>query len=112
MAQWIKKGDKVLVISGNDAGRTGSVLRRKGERVVVQGINIRKKHVKRQAKVQTPSIIEIEMPIHVSNLCLCDEDGKAIYVKVKQTKKEKELVYLQGAKGEAKEVSFRTLRKS
>jgi large subunit ribosomal protein L24 len=108
MAQWIKKGDKVLVMTGNDSGRTGAVLRRKGDKVVVQGINIHKKHVKRQAKVQTPSIIEIEMPIHVSNVSLCDEDGKAINLKVKQTKKEKELVYLNGDK----EVSYRTLRKS
>lgn len=107
MAQWIKKGDKVLVIAGNDRGRTGAVLRRSGERIVVQGINIRKKHVKRQEKVQTPSIIEVEMPIHVSNVSLCDEDGKAIRLKVKKTKKEKELVYLQGEK----EVSFRTLKK-
>jgi len=108
MAQWIKKGDKVLIMTGNDSGRTGSVLRRKGDRVVVQGINIRKKHVKRQAKVQTPSIIEIEMPVHVSNVCLCDEDGKPICLKVKQTKKEKELVYAK----EGKEVSYRTIRKS
>ena len=108
MAQWIKKGDKVLVIAGNDKGRTGAVLRKKGERVVIQGINIRKKHVKRQAQVQTPSIIEVEMPIHISNVCLCDEDGKPICLKVKQTKKEKELVY---GKVE-KQVSFRTLRKS
>ncbi len=57
MAQWIKKGDKVLVMTGNDKGRTGAVLRRKGERIVIQGINIRKKHVKRQAQMQTPSII-------------------------------------------------------
>ncbi|MGH2611489.1 MAG: 50S ribosomal protein L24 [Rhabdochlamydiaceae bacterium] len=108
MTQWIKKGDKVLVIAGNDRGRTGVVLRRNGERLVVQGINIRKKHVKRQAQVQTPSIIEVEMSIHVSNVCLCDEDGKAICLKVKQTKKEKELIYVQGDK----EISFRTLRKS
>ena len=108
MAQWIKKGDKVLVIAGNDKGRTGAVLRKKGERVVIQGINIRKKHVKRQAQVQTPSIIEVEMPIHISNVCLCDEDGKPICLKVKQTAKEKELVYGKGDK----QVSFRTLRKS
>ena len=108
MAQWIKKGDKVLVVTGNDKGRSGAVLRRKGDKVVIQGINIHKKHVKRQAKVQTPSVIEIEMPVHVSNVCLCDEDGKAICLKVKQTKKEKELVFLKGDK----EVSFRTIRKS
>lgn len=108
MAQWIKKGDKVLVTTGNDKGRTGTVLRRKGDRVVIQGINIHKKHVKRQAKMQTPSIIEVEMPIHASNVCVCDDEGKAIRLKVKQTKKEKELVYTQGGK----EVSFRQLRKS
>ena len=108
MAQWIKKGDRVLVMTGNDKGRTGTVLRRKGERIVIQGINIRKKHVKRQAQMQTPSIIEVEMSIHASNVCVCDEDGKALSLKVKQTKKEKELIY---AKGE-KEVSFRTIRKS
>jgi large subunit ribosomal protein L24 len=108
MADWIKKGDKVLVIAGNDRGRSGAVLRRKDDRVVVQGINIRKKHAKRKSQVQTPSIIEMEMPIHVSNLVLCDDEGKSIVLKVKQTKKEKELIYRKGDK----ELSFRTLRKS
>lgn len=108
MAQWIKKGDKVLVIAGNDRGRTGTVLRRNGDRVAIQGINIRKKHIKRQAQVQTSGIIEIEVPVHVSNVCLCDDEGKRICLKVKQTEKEKELVYTQGDK----EISFRTLRKS
>ena len=112
MAQWLKKGDKVLILAGNDRGRTGAILRRKGDRVVVQGINIRKKHAKRRAQVQTPSIIEIEMPIHISNVCLCNEEGKPIQLKVKQTKNEKELVYHSGGKKGDKEVSFRTLRKS
>lgn len=107
MSKWIKKGDKVLITAGNDRGRTGNVLRRKGDKVVVQGINIRKKHAKRQTKVQTASIIEMEMPVHISNLRLCDEDGKAIHVKARQTKKEKELIYMKGDK----EVVLRTLRK-
>lgn len=107
MTQWIKKGDKVKILAGNDRGRTGVILRCLEDRVVVQGMNIRKKHVKRRAEVQTPSIIEMEMPIHISNVCICDEDNKPINLKVKQTKKEKELVYHQGDK----EVSFRTLRK-
>lgn len=105
---WIKKGDKVLVIAGNEKGRTGNVLRRKGDKVVVQGMNIRKKHAKRRAQVQTPSIIEIEMPIHISNLSLCDDDGKAINVKAHRTKKEKELFYMKGDK----KVVLRTLKKS
>src|SRR5688572_24380812 len=104
MTEWIKKGDKVLIIAGNDRGRSGNVLRRKKDRVVVQGINIRKKHAKRRSQVQTPSIIEMEMPIHISNVCICDDEGKTIDLKVKQTKKEKELIYRRGEK----EISFRT----
>jgi large subunit ribosomal protein L24 len=83
MSKAIKKGDKVVVTAGNDRGRTGSVLRRKEDRVVIQGINIRKKHAKRKAQVQTPSIIEIEMPIHISNVALCDENGQPMRRKVK-----------------------------
>ena len=108
MSKWIKKGDKVLVIAGNEKGRTGNVLRRKGDKVVVQGMNIRKKHAKRREKVQTPSIIEMEMPIHISNVCLCDDDGKRIEVKVHATKKEKDLFYMKGEK----KVVLRTLKKS
>jgi len=78
MAQRIKKGDTVLVIAGNEKGRTGAVLRRKGDRIAIQGINIRKKHVKKRAQVQTPGIIEIEVPVHISNVCLCDGEGKKI----------------------------------
>ncbi len=107
MSKWIKKGDKVFITAGNDRGRTGNVLRRKGEKVVVQGINIRKKHAKRRSQVQTPSIIEMEMPIHISNIRLCDEEGKRIHVKTRQNKEEKELIYVQGDK----EVVLRTLRK-
>jgi large subunit ribosomal protein L24 len=108
MSKWIKKGDKVLVIAGNEKGRSGVVLKRQGEKVVIQGMNIRKKHVKRREKVQTPSIIEMEMPIHISNVCLCDEEGKRIEVKVQATKKEKDLFYMKGDK----KVVLRTLKKS
>jgi len=108
MSKWIKKGDKVLVIAGNERGRSGTVLKRKGETVVIQGMNIRKKHAKRRAQVQTPSIIEMEMPIHISNVCLCDDDGKRIEVKVHRTKKEKDLFYMKGDK----KVVLRTLKKS
>jgi large subunit ribosomal protein L24 len=72
----IKKGDKVLVIAGNDKGRTGVVLRRKEDRVAVQGINIRKRHVKKRSQNMPSQIIEMEVPVHISNVCLCDDDGK------------------------------------
>jgi large subunit ribosomal protein L24 len=108
MSKWIKKGDKVLVLAGNEKGRTGNVLRRKGDKVVVQGMNIRKKHAKRRTQVQTPSIIEIETPIHISNLALCDDEGKRVRAKTHRTKKEKELFYMKGEK----KVVLRTLKKS
>lgn len=106
MSKWIKKGDTVLVIAGNEKGRTGTVLRRKEDRVVIQGMNIRKKHAKRRSQTQTPTIIEMEMPIHISNVCLCDDEGKAIQVKVNRTKKEKELFYMKGEKKQ----TLRTLK--
>ena len=107
MSQWIKKDDKVLVLAGNDRGRTGVVLRKLKDRVVIQGVNIRKKHVKRRAQVQTPSIIEMEMPIPLSNVCLCDQDGKRINLKVRLSKGQKELYYVNGDK----EIVLRVLRK-
>ena len=56
MSKWIRKGDKVVVTSGNDKGKTGEVILRKEDRVVVQGVNIRKKHVKRQQKTPSPRL--------------------------------------------------------
>lgn len=107
--KWIKKGDKVRILTGNYLGNSGNVLRRKGNKVVVQGVNIRKKHVKRRAQqTQIPTIIEVEMPFHISNVCLCDDEGKRVDLKARSSKKGgKELVYTM----DAKETVFRSLRK-
>jgi large subunit ribosomal protein L24 len=108
MGNWIKKGDKVVVLSGNDKGRIGSVLHKKGDRAVVQGVNIRKRHAKRQGPAQTPTILEVEKPVHISNISLCDEQGKPVKIQVRASaKKGKELIYL----SEGKEVVLRTLAK-
>ena len=82
MSKRILKGDRVLVIAGNDRGRTGEVLSRGEDRVLVQGINIRKKHLKRTQQTQGGRIVEMEVPIHVSNVCLCDKEGKRLKGKV------------------------------
>lgn len=72
----IKKGDTVEVISGNDAGRRGEVLRLipAKSRVVVEGANVRKKHQKQQQtggqRPLSAGIIEFESPLHVSNVML------------------------------------------
>lgn len=106
MSKWIRKGDKVVVIAGNDKGKIGEVLARSGERVIVQGVNIRKKHMKRRAKVGSGEIIEMEVPFHISNVMICDKEGKPVKLKVRvNSKGDKELFFLK----EKEEVVHRTL---
>ena len=74
----IRKGDKVVVITGKDKGKQGEVIRTipSENRAVVRGINVAKRHQK-QTAAQEGGIVSKEMPIHVSNLALRDpKDGK------------------------------------
>mgnify|MGYP003325625394 CR=1 FL=1 len=66
----INKDDRVLVIAGKDKGRTGTVLNvdRVSERVVVGGVNIVKKTVRRSQQQPQGGIIDVERPIHISNV--------------------------------------------
>ncbi|EKE10246.1 MAG: 50S ribosomal protein L24 [uncultured bacterium] len=75
MTKRIKKGEQVLVITGNDRGKIGPVLSRSEDRVIVQGVNVRKKHLKRTQESQGGRVVEMEMPIHISNVALCDKEG-------------------------------------
>jgi len=70
--QRIKKGDEVIVISGRDKGKRGTVLRRVGdEHLVVEGVNRVKKHLRpNPMKGVTGGISDKDMPVHVSNLAL------------------------------------------
>lgn len=105
----IRKGDKVIAIAGNDRGKTGTVLTCIGDKVLVQGLNVRKKHVKASQQNQRGGILEIEKPINVSNLKVCTNDETPVKLKVRTTKKgERELVY----KSDDKEVVYRSLKKS
>ena len=69
----IKKGDKVVVITGRDKGKSGEVLRvlRDEDRVLVQGVNMIKRHT-RPAAGQTGGIVENEAAIHISNVAHID----------------------------------------
>lgn len=87
MGKSIRKGDRVLVIAGNDRGKSGEVISCGEDRVLVQGVNIRKKHMKRTQQTQGGRVVEMEVPIHVSNVCLCDKDGKKLKVKQEEPKK-------------------------
>ena len=74
MAARIKKGDKVIVITGADKGKRGEVLTvmPKAERAVVQGVNIAKRHTKAEGMGKPGGIIEKEATIHLSNIALID----------------------------------------
>lgn len=79
MAAKIKKGDKVVVLTGKDKGKTGEVVevRPSEERAVVRGINIVRKHTRQSAQSEG-GIIAKEAAIHLSNIAIADpKDGKA-----------------------------------
>ncbi|GFM34331.1 50S ribosomal protein L24 [Desulfovibrio subterraneus] len=91
----VHKDDKVMVVSGKDKGKIGKILKilRKKDRVLVEQVNVVKRHTKANPYQQQPGgIVEKEMPIHVSNvMVMCDacasptkvgyrytEDGKKV----------------------------------
>lgn len=98
----VRSGDKVVVISGKDKGKTGVVLTAlpKKDRVIVEGINIIKKHSKPSQMSPEGGILETEAPIHVSNVMHVDpesgertrvryqlnDDGKKVRIAVKSGK--------------------------
>jgi large subunit ribosomal protein L24 len=75
----IKKGDSVVVISGNDKGVKGNVLEviRDKSRAIVEGVNMVKKHTKPNADNPQGGIVEKEAPIHISNLMHVDPKSGA-----------------------------------
>jgi large subunit ribosomal protein L24 len=78
MAAKIKKGDRVVVLTGRDKGRTGEVVEVNpaAERALVRGVNLVKRH-QRQSGTQQGGIITKELPVHLSNLAIADpKDGK------------------------------------
>jgi large subunit ribosomal protein L24 len=78
MAARIRKGDKVVVVTGRDKGRSGEVIQvmRDEDRALVRGVHMAKRH-QRQTAAQEGGIISKETPIHLSNLALADpKDGK------------------------------------
>ena len=88
----IKKGDTVEVLSGNDKGKTGEVLEviPKLQKVIVKGVNIRKKHVKPKKQGEEGGIISIECNIHSSKVnVVCPKCNKATRIGIQKEGKEK-----------------------
>ena len=74
----IKVGDNVKVLAGKDKGKEGKVIKtlKKDNKVVVEGINMVKKHVKPRGMNEVGSIVDVEAPIHASNVMLIDPKTK------------------------------------
>lgn len=79
MAQKFKKGDEVIVISGADKGKIGKIKTIANDKIIVEGVNIVKKHQK-PTQQEPGKIVKKEKPIHISNISHV-EDGKAVKIK-------------------------------
>ncbi len=91
----IKKGDKVRVMAGEFKGKEGNVMKTfpKSNRVLIEGINVIKKHAKPTQANPDGGILEYEAPIHASNVMLVDKEGatRVGYKTVTETSKKKTL---------------------
>ena len=78
----LKKGDRVVVLTGKDRGKEGVISRvmPKSSRVIVDGVNVVKKHQKAKSATQAGGIIERDMPMPVSSVAIISTDGKATRV--------------------------------
>ena len=85
----VKVGDNVKVLAGKDKGKTGRIIKtlRKDDKVAVEGINIVKKHVKPNRMNEVGSIVEVEAPIHVSNVKVVEETKKEAKKTTKKSEK-------------------------
>jgi large subunit ribosomal protein L24 len=104
----IRQGDTVVALAGNNKGQTGVVRSCHGDKVVVQGINLRKKCVKRSQQAPQGGIVEIERPIHVSNIRVCvGETNTPVKLKIRaDSKGDRQFVYQEGGK----EVVYRSVK--
>ena len=86
----VKVGDNVRILAGKDKGKEGRIIKtlKKDNKVVVEGINVVKKHVKPNRMNEVGSIVEVEAPIHVSNVKVVEETKKEAKTTKKSEKKE------------------------
>ena len=72
----LKTGDKVIVVAGSNKGKEGKITKILDSKVIVEGVNIVKKHLKPKNNNGTGEIVEVEAPIHASNVMLVDPKTK------------------------------------
>jgi large subunit ribosomal protein L24 len=91
----VKKGDSILITAGKDKGRTGKIIKAmpKELKVLVEGINLKKKHVRPKREGEKGQVVEIPVPMDISNIKLiCPKCGKATRVGFKIEKEQKSRV--------------------
>lgn len=104
----IRKGDRVVAIAGNSRGQVGVVQSCQGDKVVVQGLNLRKKHIKKTQDAPKGRIVEIEKAIHISNVKVYVEEGLAAKLKVRSSKDgDRQFIYMK----DDQEVVYRSVKK-
>ena len=87
----LKKGDKVVVIAGSNKGKEGIINKILDNKVIVEGVNIVKKHLKPKNNNGNGEIVEREAPIHVSNVKLIENKKKETKEKSKKNEKKAEV---------------------
>lgn len=104
MARHVRKGDEVIVTAGKDKGRTGKVMRviTDENRVIVDGINVRRKHVKPTQSNPQGGVVSVAMPIHISNVSPAVKvNGKTVATRVRfETNEQGEKVRVAVANGQ------------
>lgn len=88
----LKSGDNVLVIAGNDKGKEGKIVSLKGNRIIVDGVNQRKKHQKPTQEEKTGKIHTFFAPFHISNVAYSVK-GEAVKLRIRVNKEQKKEVY-------------------
>jgi large subunit ribosomal protein L24 len=86
----LKIGDNVKVISGSDKGKFGKITMVSKAIVIVEGINIKTKHIKPATREKSGELVQQESPINISNVMLCDSENVASRFRVVKTGKIKE----------------------
>lgn len=90
----LRQGDKVVGISGSFKGFTGTILQRRGDKLIISGLNVRKKTMKSQRIEESGKIIEREMPLSASNFMLAVGDqNKPVKLRVRVDENNERVLY-------------------
>jgi len=96
MSRRIRKGDKVIVLSGSERNKQGEVLSCSGEFALVQGINMRTSFIKKNQQYPQGMLLRKEAPIRLCKLRVCNSEGVAVKLRARLNDQgEKELYYIQ-----------------